>query len=85
MSTKSLSLRIGHRKSFDIYLFSSSDFDGDELAVQLRNNYGADVKRHKSNYVSGSIGEVDFDFISHKYPSIRPIETIEVIDTGHCG
>ena len=74
-----LSLRIGHRESIDIDLFSSSDFDGNELAEHLRKNYGADVKRHKENYASGSIGEVDFDFISHKYPSIRPIETIEGI------
>lgn len=69
-----LSLRIGHRESIDIDLFSSSDFDGNELAEHLRNKYGADVKRNKENYVSGSIGEVDFDFISHKYPSIKPIE-----------
>ncbi|WP_231426326.1 nucleotidyl transferase AbiEii/AbiGii toxin family protein [Pedobacter sp. Leaf250] len=74
-----LSLRIGHRESIDIDLFSSSDFDGNVLAVHLKNCYGADVKRHKGNYVSGSIGEVDFDLISHKYPSIRPIETIEGI------
>lgn len=74
-----LSLRIGHRESIDIDLFSSSDFDGNELAEYLRNKYGADVKRHKENYASGSIGEVDFDFISHKYPSIRPIENIEGI------
>ncbi|HTM99895.1 MAG TPA: nucleotidyl transferase AbiEii/AbiGii toxin family protein [Pedobacter sp.] len=33
----------------------------------------------KSNYVSGRIGEVDFDFISHKYTSIKPIATIEGI------
>lgn len=71
-----LSLRIGHRESIDIDLFSSSDFDGDGLAVHLRNSYDADVKRYKDNYVSG---RVDFDFISHKYPSIRPIETIEGI------
>lgn len=74
-----LSLRIGHRQSIDIDLFSSSDFDGDNLAVYLRNNYGADVKRHKSNYISGNIGEVDFDFISHKYPSIKPIDIIDGI------
>jgi hypothetical protein len=74
-----LSLRIGHRESIDIDLFSSSDFDGNELAEYLRNKYGADVKRHKKNYASGSIGEVDFDFISHKYPSIKPIENIEGI------
>jgi transposase len=74
-----LSLKIGHRESIDIDLFSSSDFDGNELAEHLRKNYDADVKRHKENYASGSIGEVDFDFISHKYPSIKPIENIEGI------
>nr|WP_121272854.1 nucleotidyl transferase AbiEii/AbiGii toxin family protein [Pedobacter schmidteae] len=74
-----LSLRIGHRQSIDIDLFNSSDFDGDKLALHLQQTYDANVKRHKSNYVSGSIGEVDFDFISHRYPSIKPIETIEGI------
>lgn len=74
-----LSLRIGHRLSIDIDLFSSIDFDGDALAVYLENNYGAVVKRHKANYVTGSIGEVDFDFISHKYPSNKPLETVEGI------
>ncbi|WP_316754616.1 nucleotidyl transferase AbiEii/AbiGii toxin family protein [Pedobacter aquatilis] len=74
-----LSLRIGHRESIDIDLFSSSDFDGNEIAEHLRKNYGAEVKRYKENYASGSIGEVDFDFISHKYPSIKPIENIEGI------
>jgi len=74
-----LSLRIGHRLSIDIDLFSSADFDGDVLAIYLKNNYDAVVKHHKANYVSGSIGDVDFDFISHKYPSIKPIETIDGI------
>jgi len=74
-----LSLRIGHRQSIDIDLFNSSDFDGDKLALHLKDTYGADVKRYKSNYVSGSIGEVDFDFISHQYLSIKPIENIEGI------
>lgn len=72
-----LSLRIGHRESIDIDLFNSSDFDGDTLAIHLRNEYEADVKHHKANYVSGSIGEVDFDFISHKYPSIKLLQTID--------
>jgi len=74
-----LSLRIGHRHSIDIDLFSSSDFDGDKLAQHLQRKYDADVKHQKSNYTSGSIGQVDFDFISHKYPFIKPIETIEGI------
>ena len=74
-----MSLRIGHRQFIDIDLFSSSDFDGDKLALHLQRKYDANVKHQKSNYTSGSIGEVDFDFISHKYPSIKPIETVEGI------
>lgn len=34
-----LSLRIGHRQSIDIDLFSSSDFDGDRLAQHLQRKY----------------------------------------------
>jgi len=74
-----LSLKIGHRESIDIDLFNSGDFDGDHLAGHMKEVYGADARRHKSNYVSGSIDNVDFDFISHKYPSIKPLETIEGI------
>ncbi len=74
-----LSLKIGHKISIDIDLFNSGDFDGDHLAGHMKEAYGADVRRHKSNYVSGSIDNVDFDFISHKYPSIKPLETVEGI------
>lgn len=74
-----LSLRIGHRQSIDIDLFSSSDFDGDKLAMHLKDNYNANVTSHKGNYASGNIDEVAFDFISHKYPAVKPIETVEGI------
>ena len=60
-------------------MFNSSDFEGDKLALHLQKEFGAVVKRQKSNYASGGIGQVDFDFISHKYPSIKPIETVEGI------
>lgn len=50
-----LSLRIGHRESIDIDLFNSSDFDGDKLSLHLQKEYGAVVKRQKSNYASGSM------------------------------
>jgi hypothetical protein len=60
-------------------LFNSSDFEGDKLALHLQTEYGVVVKRQKSNYASGSIDQVEFDFISYKYPSIKPIETLEGI------
>jgi hypothetical protein len=74
-----LSLKIGHRKSIDIDMFCSVNFDGPLLAQHLINQYNAEIKRVKSNYVSGNIGVVAFDFICHNYPEIKPIEQIEGI------
>jgi hypothetical protein len=74
-----LSLRLGHRESIDIDLFNTSDFDSDKLAIHLQKEYGAQVKRRKSNYVSGNIREVDFDLIAHKYPSVKSPEIIQGI------
>lgn len=74
-----LSLKIGHRESIDIDLFNSGDFDFQPLSSHLKMEYGANIKREKANYISGNIEDVDFDFISHKYTSIKPIETIDGI------
>lgn len=74
-----LALRLGHRESIDIDMFNSSAFSGDELATHLLNNYGAQIKRQKANYISGTIDQVDFDFITHNYPLINPIDEIEGI------
>lgn len=74
-----LALKLGHRDSIDIDLFNTGDFDGEKLASHLQRQYHARIRGKKSNYVSGSILGVDFDLISHKYPAVRPIETIQGI------
>lgn len=74
-----LALKLGHRESIDIDMFNSSGFSGDELATYLQRNYSAQIKRQKENYISGTIGQVDFDFITHAYPLIKPIERVEGI------
>jgi hypothetical protein len=74
-----LALKLGHRESIDIDLFNTGDFDAVKLAAHLEKQYHALIRRQKSNYVSGSIFDVDFDLISHKYPAVKQIETIQGI------
>ncbi|MDB4918710.1 nucleotidyl transferase AbiEii/AbiGii toxin family protein [Mucilaginibacter sp.] len=74
-----LALKLGHRESIDIDLFNIGDFDGEELAGHLKKQYHAEIRGQKNNYVSGSIFDVDFDLISHKYPPVKQIETIQGI------
>ncbi|MDN3550516.1 nucleotidyl transferase AbiEii/AbiGii toxin family protein [Mucilaginibacter aquaedulcis] len=74
-----LALKLGHRESIDIDLFNTGDFDAEKLAGHLEKQYNALIRRQKSNYVSGSIFDVDFDLISHKYPVVKQIETIQGI------
>lgn len=74
-----LALRMGHRDSIDIDMFTSSNFNGEDMAIYLQKEYGAQIRNEKNNYVSGRIRDVDFDFITHNYPSVRPLEVIEGI------
>lgn len=74
-----LSLKIGHRKSIDIDLFTSDEFDAALLGDYLKVNYSASLTQQFSNCVKGQIDGVEFDFISHRYPHVRPPESIEGI------
>ena len=74
-----LALKLGHRESIDIDLFNTGNFDAIKLAVHLEKQYHALIRRQQSNYVSGSISNVEFDLISHKYPAVKQIETIQGI------
>ena len=74
-----LSLKIGHRKSIDIDLFTSGEFDSALLGDYLKANYGAKLTQQFRNCVKGQVDGVEFDFISHRYPHVRPPESIEEI------
>lgn len=66
-----LALRIGHRKSVDLDLFSNFNFD----VVQLLENLTADFKFNlffsANNTIKGSINGVKVDILSHRYPLIK--------------
>ena len=75
----SLALRLGHRKSVDLDLFSKEDFDLQEIKELLVNQYGFKVGYEKGKTLKGFIGKVMVDLIRYDYPHICPIETEEGI------
>ena len=75
----SLALRLGHRKSVDLDLFSKEDFDLLEVKELLVNKYNLKVGYEKGKTLKGFIGKVMVDLIRYDYPHIQPIETEEGI------
>jgi len=65
-----LALRIGHRKSVDLDLFS--DFSFDVLYMQENLSYDFDFELYYSanNTIKGSINGVKVDVLSHRYPVV---------------
>lgn len=78
----SLALRLGHRKSVDLDLFSKEDFDLQEIKEMLVNQYGFKVSYEKGKTLKGFIGKVMVDLIRYDYPHISPVETEEGIRLG---
>lgn len=75
----SLALQIGHRRSIDLDLFSTDDFDVNFLLEFLETNYNFHSDFTANNTLKGSIDSVKVDFISHKYPLIKNIREVEHI------
>lgn len=75
----SLALRLGHRKSVDLDLFSKEDFDLQEIKELLVNKYDFKVGFEKGKTLKGFIGKVMVDLIRYNYPHISPIEVEEGI------
>jgi hypothetical protein len=68
-----LALQLGHRKSVDIDLFGSRDFDGGPIARHLESEYNAQIIGAVNNNVFAWVGEVRTSLITHKYPLIAPL------------
>jgi len=79
-----LALKMGHRKSVDLDLFSNFSFD----AVQLLENLSADFSYtlffSANNTLKGSINQVQVDILAHRYPLVLEpvaIENIKMLST----
>lgn len=75
----SLALRMGHRKSVDLDLFTKDDFDLQELRELLVNKYDFQVSYEKGKTLKGFINNVKIDLIKYDYPQVCSVETIEGI------
>ncbi len=74
-----LSLQIGHRKSIDIDLFNGSIFDATLLSEHLLKVYKAENIKTLKNGVFCFINDVKVDLLSHQYPLIKSLLTVEGI------
>ncbi len=75
----SLALRIGHRKSEDLDLFTQSDFDTEKLKKYLIDNYNFEVRFQEKNTLKGFVGGILVDCIKFGYKNLYPIEKIDDI------
>lgn len=74
-----LSLRMGHRVSVDIDLFTAVDFDAATLAKHLSIHYRPSELQQLKNGIICYLHGIKLDLIAHLYPIIHPPETIEEI------
>jgi hypothetical protein len=72
-----LALKIGHRISVDIDLFSSSAFNASELNDHLTTNYKAEDVKTLTNGVFCFVNNIKVDLIAHQYPLVENIEIDE--------
>lgn len=72
-----LSLKIGHRLSVDIDLFRPDGFNAKELRSYLENKYDARETQDFPNSVMTFIDDIKVDLISHQYPYLKPVETLD--------
>lgn len=77
-----LSLKLGHRLSVDLDLFSRIPFENDFLIENLRNHFGSRLLIRTSPPPIGIfcfIDQIKVDLVKHPHPLIKPLETIEGI------
>ena len=74
-----LALRLGHRLSVDIDLFTTKDFDSKLMLNYLHDTYGVNQNESKFflNTVLTYIDNIKIDIVTHNYPLLNSAETIE--------
>jgi len=66
-----LALKLGHRKSVDIDLFSDFSFDTSQILEKLSFDYSFNLYFSAANTLKGSINNVQIDLIAHRYPLVK--------------
>ena len=71
-----LALKYGHRKSIDLDLFASEDFDNEKIAAVVERHFPTFIYQRLNNPIGifGFINNIKVDFVKHHfYPVIEPI------------
>ena len=74
-----LALRLGHRISVDIDLFSDKAFDVQPVIGMLRDTFSIQSLETAQNTVRGEAGGIKLDIMSHRYPTIGTPATVDGI------
>lgn len=74
-----LALRLGHRESVDIDLFTSTPFDSVRLMEELRESVSLAQAETSKNTVRGVARGIKVEWFAHQYPLLAAVETIEGI------
>lgn len=72
-----LALKIGHRKSIDLDLFSTISFDTNHLLENLSADFSFNLFFSAANTLKGSINQIQVDLLAHRYPLIAEPDMIE--------
>src|ERR1035438_4050934 len=72
-----LALRIGHRLSIDIDLFSMNSFCEEDLLSAMEAKYNFQLDYRRKNTLKGEIAGVKVDLITHNYPLVKPLQEVE--------
>ena len=74
-----LALGLGHRLSVDIDLFTTKNFDSKMMLQYLHDTYGVNQNESKCfpNTVLTYIDTIKVDIVTHNYPLLNSVETIE--------
>jgi hypothetical protein len=74
-----LALRLGHRLSVDLDLFTTKKFNSPMMLKYLHDTYGANKKESRlfQNTVLTHIDDIKVDIVTHNYPLLNSVETAE--------
>src|SRR5688500_11434275 len=71
-----LALKIGHRRSVDIDLFTAKNFDAGAIAGHVKSAYNAESVHTIKNGVFCFIDDVKVDLVAHKFPLVKEVENV---------
>lgn len=74
-----LSLRLGHRKSIDLAMFSTKSFDTENLNDLLEIDYPYRYRSNNPYMLFSYVNNIKVDWVYHPFSLLNPIEVIDGI------